>query len=147
MWAFKVDILENLDIGEVDLDNMDMDFTSWMEDDEDDDFDDSLNGRDLVIMHMIAFLIISFSDAFDIVKADGFEPTTSADTPTTASSSAPTGPTSKLPSPLASLPLYFSDSSRENGVSACLFSEVAQVVPTGSDMFEVVLFLAGTSHR
>lgn len=71
----EVDILENLDIGEVDLDNMDMDFTSWMEDDEDDDFDDSLN------------------DAFDIVKADGFEPTTSADTPTTASSSAPTGPT------------------------------------------------------
>ncbi|ETN79991.1 hypothetical protein NECAME_02469, partial [Necator americanus] len=71
----EVDILENLDIGEVDLDNMDMDFTNWMEDDEDDDFDDSLN------------------DAFDIVKADGFEPTTNSDSALTPSSSAPTGPT------------------------------------------------------
>ncbi|KAK5975091.1 Histone-lysine N-methyltransferase, partial [Trichostrongylus colubriformis] len=71
----EVDILENLDIGEVDLDNMDMDFTNWMEDDEDDDFDDSLN------------------DAFDIVKADGFEPTTSSDVASTPSSSVPTGPT------------------------------------------------------
>ncbi|KAL6727100.1 hypothetical protein Aduo_009007 [Ancylostoma duodenale] len=72
----EVDILENLDIGEVDLDNMDMDFTNWMEDDEDDDFDDSLN------------------DAFDIVKADGFEPTSNNDSTSTPSSSAPTGPTS-----------------------------------------------------
>uniref|UniRef100_A0A7I4YD27 Histone-lysine N-methyltransferase n=2 Tax=Haemonchus contortus TaxID=6289 RepID=A0A7I4YD27_HAECO len=71
----EVDILENLDIGEVDLDNMDMDFTNWMEDDEDDDFDDSLN------------------DAFDIVKADGFEPSTNSDLASTPVSSVPTGPT------------------------------------------------------
>ncbi|VDM65007.1 unnamed protein product [Strongylus vulgaris] len=74
----EVDILKNLDIGDlgdVDIDNMDMDFTSWMEDDEDDDFDDSLN------------------DAFDIVKADGFEPTTNSDSTSAPSSAAPTGPT------------------------------------------------------
>ncbi|KAK6027206.1 SET domain protein [Ostertagia ostertagi] len=80
----EVDILENLDIGEVDLDNMDMDFTNWMEDDEDDDFDDSLN------------------DAFDIVKADGFEPTTSSDVASTPTPSVPTGPTT-FPNDVANL--------------------------------------------
>ncbi|KJH43268.1 SET domain protein [Dictyocaulus viviparus] len=77
----EVDILENLDIGEVDLDNMDMDFTSWMEDDEDDDFDDN---------------------AFDIVKADGFEPSNNADSASTSSTSALNGPTT-FPNDIANI--------------------------------------------
>ncbi|VDM62071.1 unnamed protein product [Angiostrongylus costaricensis] len=96
----EVDILEHLDIGEVDLDNMDMDFTSWMEDDEDDDFDDSLNGM-LLLTPLFSFFMWVESlqldlDAFDIVKADGFEPTTNnTDSASTSSTSAPNGPTSQ----------------------------------------------------
>uniref|UniRef100_A0A0K0DM08 TIP_N domain-containing protein n=1 Tax=Angiostrongylus cantonensis TaxID=6313 RepID=A0A0K0DM08_ANGCA len=57
----EVDILEHLDIGEVDLDNMDMDFTSWMEDDEDDDFDDSLNGMLLLTPLFTDFFLCGLS--------------------------------------------------------------------------------------
>uniref|UniRef100_A0A1I7X771 Post-SET domain-containing protein n=1 Tax=Heterorhabditis bacteriophora TaxID=37862 RepID=A0A1I7X771_HETBA len=70
----EVDILDNLnmDIGDMDLDNMD--FTNWIDDEDDEEFDDSLN------------------DAFDIAKADGFDPIRAADpAPSSSMSHGPTG--------------------------------------------------------